>query len=356
MSSAAFRVLPSPRQDPAQLVEALDHYWGINVRPQELVFPQDGRSGADTVLFQVYASKSLSDQSENIIRVFTHEHKALLGITRELQQTGMTVEALFGVDDIARLVLPQKDHNFALFVMPRLEGSAVRRVPHLAHQDFFIEKMSRFCVGFDKVMTRQYPDAIPQNPEPSRMALGLEPLPANVADFADLLSIAQDNLHKLPDTKPRHMHNDMSPGNTLVDQEHKLSIIDFGQVSFGNPHFGLTVFLTIRLIVYGIENVESTFKIISRINELSGSEPWADPKHCVTHMPIRLANFVQRFQRPQYNGNIPPDELAKIRQWTKGLRKLFDNLGIRKPLVQGHTIESVRPTPKTERDPGGIDL
>ena len=334
-----------PSKDPTQLVEALREFWGLDATPSQLIFVPYGQGGSRTVIFGDYVAKFLDNNPHPFWAYgkFYREKRTLSGITNELKDSGKPVTDIFAADDVARLIVPKREHDLALFVMPRLCGQMLWRLPSLAHEPWMIEKMAGFFHGFDRTMTTQFPDDAVDNVYLSRMFGGKEPLHPLIDDIGEYVARARDELLNPYLKEPRRIYDDMHPGNVLVDTSQetpRVNIIDMGEIYCGDPHRGLAKFLSMRLCIYGLENAGSAFKILARINELGGSNPWLDLKRCVALMPIRVVDYANFFR-----GKIPADEEIMIRRGIDGMKKLFDDFGLRPTTVPGHSIERKTPKP-----------
>ena len=349
-AKSPLRILEVSRDNLQPLMGALQTYWG-SLPSDQVRFPEYGKGGTAVVLLPQHVVKAQQDPWNPYS--FRREHHALLGLTREITQRGVTASDLLGAD-VPQIVAPAHEHDMAMFVMSQLAGEPLWDVPQFAHEDWVIDNLAKFYFEFDRAMANQYPDAHVKNPEITGTAKGEIELPDFAAGMSSQLAYAIEEMKKSSPVWSRYIHNDLNPGNILIKAKEKsIGVIDFGEAYYGDPHFALAKFLAQRVWSYGTENVDSTLRMIGRINELSAPEPWVDIQRCIALTPISIANSVQHLAQEAARTGKPvsqEDRYSSQRAIVE-IQKLFEKFNVRvSPEI--NEAQLTRPKMKDAR-PGG---
>jgi Phosphotransferase enzyme family len=340
-------ILEFSRENPEALLAVLKRHWEA-LPTDGIHFPELGRGSATVALFHDHVVKALKSPWGTIS--FERECSALFGLTKAITQHGGKATDLLGVD-VPTVIAPTQNHDLALLVMSRVNGEPLWNLPNHAHHDWVLHKLAKFYVSFDEVMANQYPDVPTKNLRLPDMAKGTLSVPDFAAEIFNYLPYAMTKLRQPTSAKPRYMHNDLKPGNILVEPaSQKVGIIDFGEGYYGDPHIGLSKLLSDNMAIYGDKGIDSSLRVIEEINRLSRPEPWVDVNRCIDLVPIHIFESIQRrIDEAAYRGTgLTQTEQEYCELAISRVKGLFERFNI------DVAPESVSQTPKRNQPETGI--
>ena len=248
--------------NPEAIAAVLSEELGFRVLPKDIRYPVKQGAQAFTIYAgNIVAKFLIKDNSCCPPELFRREQAILSALAHDPGRLGVTIPAL----------LHEGEYVFAMTHIPKPALNKIIK-PGLSHQplpDWVINKLSNFLVGFDVLLAEKLPiPTVAWKPN-------IPPFSGDLPDFASalgpLLRAAEAELTAPRSVKNRFVYPDLKISENIfvVPETQSVSIVDFGSMTFGDPHYPLMV------APVGSANLQRLVKETNRLS-LSGSraDPW----------------------------------------------------------------------------------